>query len=60
MKIKIIHVSKIDDPEKRLKKIFDKYDYILVRPDLYVYGGANKEDLSNMIESLKDSFSLID
>ena len=60
LKIKIIHVSKIDDPEKRLKKIFDKYDYILVRPDLYVYGGANKEDLSNMIESLKDSFSLID
>ena len=60
LKIKIIHISKNDDPEERLKKIFDKYDYILVRPDLYVYGGANKENLSNMIESLKESFSLID
>ena len=58
LKIKIIHISKNDDPEERLKKIFDKYDYILVRPDLYVYGGANKENLSDMIESLKDSFSL--
>ena len=60
LKIKIIYISKNDDPEERLKKIFDKYDYILVRPDLYVYGGANKENLSNMIESLKDSFSLTD
>ena len=58
LKIKIIHISNEDDPEGRLKEIFNKYDYILVRPDLYVYGGAKKDNLSNMIESLKDSFSL--
>mgnify|MGYP005652745033 CR=1 FL=1 len=56
-----IHFEKItsnDDKESRLKKIFDKYDFVLVRPDLYVYGGCDSGNISNVIESLEDMFFL--
>ena len=56
-----IHFEKIrsnDDKESRLKNIFNKYDFVLVRPDLYVYGGCDLENLSNVIESLEDKFFL--
>ena len=55
------HFEKItsnDDKESRLKKIFDKYDFVIVRPDLYVYGGCDLENISNVIESLEDTFFL--
>jgi phosphonate transport system ATP-binding protein len=47
-----------DDKESRLGNIFDKYDFVLVRPDLYVYGGCDLENISNIIESLEDTFFL--
>ena len=56
-----IHFEKItskDDKESRLKNIFDKYDFVLVRPDLYVYSGCDSENISNVIESLEDMFFL--
>ena len=56
-----IHFEKItsnDDKENRLKNIFDKYDFVVVRPDLYVYGGCDLENISNIIESLEDTFFL--
>ena len=56
-----IHFEKItsnDDKESRLKNIFDKYDFVVVRPDLYVYGGCDLENISNIIESLEDTFFL--
>ena len=56
-----IHFEKItsnDDSENRLKNILDKYDFVLIRPDLYVYGGCDTENLSNVIESLEEKFSL--
>ena len=56
-----IHFEKItsnDDKENRLKSIFDIYDFVLVRPDLYVYGGCDLENISNVIESLEDKFFL--
>ena len=56
-----IHFEKItskDDKESRLGNIFDKYDFVLVRPDLYVYGGCDLENISNIIESLEDTFFL--
>jgi hypothetical protein len=40
-------------------KIFQLYEYVLVRPDLYVYGGADKKNISQMIISLEKSFYLI-
>jgi hypothetical protein len=55
------HYEKItsnDDKESRLKNIFDKYDFVVVRPDLYVYGGCDLENISNVIESLEDTFFL--
>ena len=55
------HFEKItsnDDKENRLKNIFDKYDFVVVRPDLYVYGGCELENISNVIESLEDTFFL--
>ena len=58
LNIKFLELSKEDDPEKRLNKIFDNYEYILVRPDLYVYGATSSNNLSDMIESLEDKFSL--
>ena len=56
-----IHFEKIksnDDKENRLKAIFDKYDFVLIRPDLYVYGGCDSKEISNVIESLEDTFFL--
>ena len=56
-----IHFEKItskDDKESRVGNIFDKYDFVLVRPDLYVYGGCDLENISNIIESLEDTFFL--
>ena len=59
LEIKFIRIKDIDDPDKLLEKLFDLYEYILVRPDLYVYGGSNENDLSQMIESVDKSFELI-
>ena len=59
LNIDFIYVGKNDDPENRLINIFKLYDFIVVRPDLYVYGGSKKNNLSEMIESLEDNFSLI-
>ena len=53
-----IFINKNDDPENRLANIFKLYDFIIVRPDLYVYGGSKKDNLSEMIESLEKNFSL--
>ena len=53
-----IYINKNDDPENRLANIFKLYDFIIVRPDLYVYGGSKKDNLSEMIESLEKNFSL--
>ena len=61
MLFRSIHFEKItsnDDKENRLKNIFDIYDFVLVRPDLYVYGGCDLENISNVIESLEDKFFL--
>ena len=57
--IKFIFIDKYDDPENRMCKIFQLYEYILVRPDLYVYGGADKKNISKMIISLERSFYLV-
>ena len=54
-----MHLSDDDDPDGRLNKIFETYQFVLVRPDLYVYGGSSKNDLSKMIVSLKSMFSLM-
>jgi 3-(3-hydroxy-phenyl)propionate hydroxylase len=59
LEIKFIRIKDIDDPDKLLEKLFDLYKYVLVRPDLYVYGGSNENDLSEMIESIAKSFELI-
>ena len=59
LEIKFIRIKDIDDPDKLLEKLFDLYKYVLVRPDLYVYGGSNENDLSEMIESIDKSFELI-
>ena len=59
LEIKFIRIKDIDDPDKLLEKIFDLYKYVLVRPDLYVYGGSNENDFSEMIESIDNSFELI-
>ena len=53
-----LFINKNDDPENRLANIFKLYDFIIVRPDLYVYGGSKKDNLSEMIESLEKNFSL--
>lgn len=57
--IEYLHLSDDDDPDGRLNKIFETYQFVLVRPDLYVYGGSSKNDLSKMIVSLKSMFSLM-
>jgi len=57
--IKLIFMDENDDPDNRMSKIFKLYEYILVRPDLYVYGGSDKKSLSKMIKSLETSFYLI-
>lgn len=57
--IKLIFMDENDDPDNRMSKIFKLYEYILVRPDLYVYGGSDKKSLSKMIISLETSFYLI-
>ena len=57
--IEYLHLSNNDDPDGRLNKIFETYQFVLVRPDLYVYGGSSKNDLSKMIVSLKSMFSLM-
>ena len=57
--IQFIFIDKYDDPENRMCKIFQLYEYVLVRPDLYVYGGADKKNISKMIISLERSFYLI-
>ena len=57
--IEYLHLSNDDDPDGRLNKIFETYQFVLVRPDLYVYGGSSKNDLSKMIVSLKSMFSLM-
>ena len=59
LEIKFIRIKDIDDPDKLLEKLFDLYKYVPVRPDLYVYGGSNENDLSEMIESIDKSFELI-
>ena len=59
LEIKFIRIKDIDDPDKLLEKLFDLYKYVLVRPDLYVYGGSNENDFSEMIESIDKSFELI-
>ena len=59
LEIKFIRIKDIDDPDKLLEKIFDLYKYVLIRPDLYVHGGSNENDLSEMIESIDKSFELI-
>ena len=59
LEIKFSRIKDIDDPDKLLEKLFDLYKYVLVRPDLYVYGGSNENDLSEMIESIDKSFELI-
>jgi len=57
--IKIIVIGSEDDAEGRLDEVFNKYSTILVRPDKYTYGGvSNNSEVSNMIESLEDNFSL--
>ena len=60
LEIKKITLGEDDDPEKRLKNVFDKYDAVLVRPDKYTYGGVEDiSKVSEMIESLEKEFSLI-
>ena len=59
LNIDFVHITKNDDPDNRFKNIFKKYDYVIVRPDLYVYGGSSKDKLSEMIESLENNFSLV-
>ena len=57
--IKTIFIGSEDDVEGRLDGIFNKYSTILVRPDKYTYGGvSDNSEVSNMIESLEDNFSL--
>ena len=49
----------VDDEEKRMAKIFDIYELILIRPDRYVYGGIKSmQETSNIIEELEKTFSL--
>ncbi len=60
LEIKKITLGEDDDPEKRLKNVFDKYYAVLVRPDKYTYGGVEDiSKVSEMIESLEKEFSLI-
>ena len=48
-----------DDEEKRMAKIFDIYELILIRPDRYVYGGIKSmQETSNIVEELEKTFSL--
>ena len=57
--IQIVELSKEDDEENRMEKIFSLYKLILVRPDRYVYGGIESlDDASKIVESLETTFCL--
>ena len=57
--VQIIKIEDNDDEEKRMAKIFDIYELVLIRPDRYVYGGIKSmQETSNIIEELEKTFSL--
>ena len=59
LEIQIIKIEDNDDEEKRMGKIFDIYELVLIRPDRYVYGGIKSmQETSNIIEELEKTFSL--
>ena len=59
LEIQIIKIEDNDDEEKRMAKIFDIYELVLIRPDRYVYGGIKSmQETSNIIEELEKTFSL--
>ena len=59
IEIQIIKIEDNDDEEKRIAKIFDIYELVLIRPDRYVYGGIKSmQETSNIIEELEKTFSL--